>query len=182
MNVMVVLGSVREGRTGEVIAKWTAEALKKENGLNVDFVDLGELNLPFFHEAASPNMIAAGNGEYTNPDGKAWAERVGKADAFVYIVAEYNHGYTAVLKNAIDWVGKEWNNKPVGFVSYGAVAGGARAVEQLRQVVLELRMHPLHDAVHLPLIWQNLDENRPTNDGAEASLQSLIAELKTYQK
>lgn len=90
------------------------------------------------------------NGNYANPLAKQWSEKISEADCFIMIAPEYNHGYTAVLKNAIDWLGHEWKNKPVGFVSYGN-AGGARAIEQLRQVVIELQMHPIKNALHIPL-------------------------------
>jgi NAD(P)H-dependent FMN reductase len=89
-------------------------------------------------------------GAYTNELGKKWAAKVAEADAYIMVTPEYNHGYPAVLKNAIDWVFYEWQGKPVGFVSYGTVSG-SRAVEQLRQVVIELSMHPIRNAIHVPV-------------------------------
>jgi NAD(P)H-dependent FMN reductase len=87
---------------------------------------------------------------YSNELGKKWAAKIGEAHGCIIVTPEYNHGYTADLKNALDWVFLEWNNKPVGFVSYGS-AVGARAVEQLRQVVIELQMVPIRNAIHIPI-------------------------------
>jgi NAD(P)H-dependent FMN reductase len=102
--------------------------------------------MPFFDEPVSPSMIKE---PYANPAVQAWTKKIAEGDAFIIVSPEYNHGYSAVLKNALDYVYKEWNNKPVGFVSYGSV-GGARAIEQLRQVAVELQMAPIRNSVHIP--------------------------------
>jgi NAD(P)H-dependent FMN reductase len=95
----------------------------------------------------SPGML---KGNYSNALAKKWAAKIGEADGYIMLTPEYNHGYTAVLKNALDWVFAEWHGKPVGFVSYGN-AGGARSIEQLRHVVIELYMHPIRNAIHIPV-------------------------------
>jgi len=146
LKIIVVIGSTRQGRYGEKPAKWIQSELGTRADVEVELVDLREFPLPFFDDVRAP---ARGDGKYTNDVVQKWADKVAGADAFVFTVAEYNHGYTAVLKNAFDVLYPEWNKKPVGFVGYGGV-GGARAVEQLRQVVVELQMMSVQTAVHIP--------------------------------
>src|SRR5262249_24831 len=109
-------------------------------------LDLRDYPLPFFDQPVSPARF---QGTYPNPVATDWARKVDEADGYVVVGPEYNHGYTAVLKNAFDWAFHEWNNKPIAFVSYGGV-GGARAVEQMRLVAIELEMTPIRFAGHLP--------------------------------
>lgn len=146
LKVHVILGSVREGRFGEKPAEWIMSKLEQLDEVEAELIDLKEYPLPFFDEPKSPN---ASGGVYINKEGQSWAEKVGEADAYIMITPEYNHSFSAVLKNALDWVYKQWNKKPVGFISYGSVHG-ARAVEQLRLVVNELQMVPLSTAIHIP--------------------------------
>ena len=146
LKMQIILGSNRPGRNGAKIAEWVEQEVLARGDVEVDFVDLAELDLPFMDEPNHPAMQ-----HYTKQHTKDWSKRVAAADGFIFMIAEYNHGYTAVLKNAIDFLNREWNHKPVAFVSYGGVAGGSRAVEQLRQVVAELRMMGLRDQVVIPL-------------------------------
>lgn len=116
-----------------------------------------------------------------------WAEKVGEADGYIFITPEYNHGYPAVLKNALDYVYNQWNNKPAAFVSYGGVAGGTRSVQQLRQVVVELQMVPIRAGVHIPAYWENLDQNgnlktESLKNSAEAMFDQLIWWAEVLQK
>jgi NAD(P)H-dependent FMN reductase len=152
-KIKVILGSTRQGRFGEQPAKWIVDKAKVK-GLDVELLDLRDYPLPFFDEAMSPAMIKE---PYANPVVQKWTAKIAEADGFIMIAAEYNHGYTAVLKNAIDYVSREWNKKPVAFVGYGSV-GGARAIEQLREVAIELQMTPIRDAVHMTNFWSLLDE------------------------
>ncbi|MBS2031198.1 MAG: NAD(P)H-dependent oxidoreductase [Deltaproteobacteria bacterium] len=146
LKILVVIGSTRQGRYGEKPAKWIQSELSTRANVEVELVDLRDFALPFFDDARSP---ARGDGKYANEAVQKWADKVASADAFVFTAAEYNHGYTAVLKNAFDVLYPEWAKKPVGFVGYGGV-GGARAIEQLRQVVIELQMAPVQAGVHIP--------------------------------
>lgn len=146
LTIGVIVGSTRINRFSEKPARYVFDELGKEESIVPELIDLRDWALPFFDEPISP---AASKGVYVNGLGKRWADKVGEMDGFIMVTPEYNHGYPAVLKNALDWVFSEWNGKPVGFVSYGGV-GGARAVEQLRQVVIELRMHPIRNAIHIP--------------------------------
>ena len=112
-----------------------------------ELLDLRDYPMPFFDEPMGPAMLKE---NYSHESVKKWAAKIKESDAFIVVTPEYNHGYPAVLKNAIDSIFPEWNNKPVGFLSYGN-AGGARSIEQLRQVAIELRMVPIRSALHLPI-------------------------------
>ena len=147
-KILVILGSTREGRYGDKPAHWITGVLRADRRFDPELVDLRDWPLPFFDQPKSPTRITDGN--YGNEVAKRWGKKVASADGFVIIAAEYNHGPTGVLKNALDWVFREWNRKPVTFVGYGN-AGGARAIEQLRQVAIEMDMVPIREAVHLPV-------------------------------
>lgn len=146
LAIKVIAGSTREGRFSDKAAAWIAEELKKQTDVAVEILDLIDYEMPFFNEAVSPSFKEA---PYTNKAVARFTKKIAEGDAFVMVTPEYNHGTSAVLKNALDWVYPEWNNKAVGFVSYGSV-GGARAVEQLRLNAIELQMAPIRNAVHIP--------------------------------
>jgi len=171
-KIKVILGSTRQERFGDQPAKWIADKAKAK-GLDVEILDLRDYPLPFFNESISPKK---GEG-YPYPVSTKWAEKIGEADGFIITAAEYNHGYTAVLKNAMDYVSREWNNKPVAFVGYGSV-GGARAVEQLREVAIELQMAPIRNAVHMTNFWNLLDEKgQMKTESFDAAGDALIDQL-----
>ena len=147
LSVKVILGSTREGRFGDKPAHWIVGEAAKLPGVDAELLDLRDFPLPFFDRPTSPSREG---GVYQNPVVARWAERVATADAYIVVSPEYNHGYPAVLKNAFDHICFEWARKPIGFLSYGGV-GGARAVEQLRLVAVELQMWPIKSALPLPL-------------------------------
>lgn len=179
MKLMVINGSVREGRRADVIQNWAVEILEQDPELELDIVDLKEVDLPFFNEAVTPSSA---NGQFQNPKGTAWAARVAEADAFIMLTAEYNHGPTAVLKNAVDWVYEGWMNKPVGFISYGGIAAGTRAVQQLKQNVLNVKLFPALANIHIPGVGNAFDENgQPLHQGLGDNLKKLVTELKDMQ-
>lgn len=159
--VQVVLGSTRQGRFGDRVARWFLEASRERDDLRLELVDLRDWPLPFFDGAAPP-----ATGRYADPAQRAWAAQVARADAYVLVTPEYNHGYPAVLKNALDTVYAEWGGKPVGFVGYGGPGGGIRAVEQLRQVVVELGMVPLREQVALARAYAAFDESGRLRDAS----------------
>lgn len=146
MKIQVIIGTTRPNRFSEVPANWIIEEFKKFEEVEAELVDLRDYDLPFFDAEKSPMMT---KGEYKNTEVARWAKKVGESDGYIIVTAEYNHGYPAVLKNALDWVYYEWNKKPVGFVSYGS-AGGARVIEQLRQVAIELDMVPIKNSINIP--------------------------------
>ena len=147
IKVKVIIGSTRQGRFSEKPAQWIFEEAKKLEGVEVELLDLRDYEMPFFDSPMPPSMA---KGQYSNEIVKKWAEKINGGDAFIIVSPEYNHGYSAVLKNALDVIYPEWHRKPVGFVSYGS-AMGARSVEQLRQVAVELQMAPIRHAIHIPV-------------------------------
>jgi NAD(P)H-dependent FMN reductase len=147
IKIKVIIGTTRQGRFSEKPAQWIYEEAKKLNGVEAELLDLRDYPMPFFESQTSPLMA---NGIYENEIIQKWAAKIKEGDAFIIVTPEYNHGYPAVLKNAMDVIYPEWNKKPVGFVSYGS-AMGVRSVEQLRQVAIELQMAPIRNAIHIPV-------------------------------
>ena len=146
LHIKVIAGSTREGRFSDQAAAWIAEEIKKREGVVAEVLDLRDYDMPFFNEPTSP---AYKQEPYKNEAVARFTKKIAEGDAFVIVTPEYNHGTSGVLKNALDWVYQEWNNKPVAFVAYGS-AQGARSVEQLRQIAVELQMAPIRNALHMP--------------------------------
>ncbi|MCU1454231.1 MAG: NADPH-dependent reductase [Acidimicrobiales bacterium] len=144
VHIQVILGSTREGRFGVRAATWVVERLSTREDLEVELVDMRDHQLPYF-DAKPPAFTLR---DYPTPEVARLGQTLDRADGYVIVTPEYNHGYPAALKNAIDLTFIEWTRKPVSFVSWGGV-GGARAVEQLRLVCIELEMAPLRHAVHI---------------------------------
>ena len=150
-KIHIILGSTRKNREGEKVAKWIHEQALLRKDFKTELIDLRDWKLPFFDEPMSPAMS---KGKYTNDIATKWAKKVGEADGYIIVTPEYNHSFPAILKNALDYVYAEWNNKPVGFISYsGGPAAAVRAVEQLRLVTIELQMAPIRDAIHIAGVW-----------------------------
>jgi NAD(P)H-dependent FMN reductase len=147
LKLALIIGSTRPNRFADVPARWVSGAAAERSDFTLEVLDLRDWPLPFFDQPASP---ARGSAGYSNPVVERWRDRLREFDGFIATAAEYNHGPTAVLKNAFDTAYTEWNKKPIGFVGYGGV-GGARAVEQLRMVAVELQMAPVMRAVHIGL-------------------------------
>lgn len=145
IRVAVVTGSTRPGRVNDQVARWVLELAKKRADAEYELVDIADYNLPLLDEPSPPS-----SGKYTKDHTKAWAAKIASFDAFVFVTPEYNHGISGALKNALDFLYREWNNKAAGFVSYGS-AGGARAVEQLRLVMGELLIADVRAQVLLSL-------------------------------
>jgi NAD(P)H-dependent FMN reductase len=176
LKIKVILGSTRQGRFGEQPAKWIVEKAKAK-GLDVELLDLRDYPLPFFDEAMSPTMAIGKEGAYPFAVSATWAAKIGEADGFIFVTPEYNHGYSAVLKNAIDYVSPEWNKKPAGIVSYGTV-GGARATEQLRQVLPELQMTSVRTAVMMIAPWALPNKDGVTDlSSFDAQGDMMLAQL-----
>jgi NAD(P)H-dependent FMN reductase len=146
-HIALIIGSTRPNRFADVPAKWLLEAAGKRRDMTIETVDLRDWPLPFYEEPSTPSMTG---GVFTNPVAERWRHKIGEFDGFIVVTAEYNHGPTAVLKNALDSALIEWADKPITFVAYGGV-GGARAVEQLRTNAVELQMAPIKQAVHIGL-------------------------------
>jgi NAD(P)H-dependent FMN reductase len=157
LKIAIIIGSTRPRRNGGAVARWVHEIAQKRTDAQFELVDLKDVNLPLLDEAMPPSM-----GQYTKPHTKAWAAKVGSFDGYVFVTPEYNHGIPGALKNAIDFLFAEWNNKAAGFVGYGS-AGGARAVEHLRQVLAEVQIATVRNQVLLSLFtdFENFSVFKP---------------------
>jgi len=174
-SIGVILSSVRQGRRGEGFARWIHGLLSERAGVRLELVDLKDWPLPGYEHAAMPGVAEK---SYADPTARGWVEKIAAQDGYVIVTPEYNHGYPGALKNAIDHAFNAWANKPVSFVSYGGTAGGARAVEQLRLVAIELRMVPIRDEVNVRLIGASLDERgRPTEEFYAKRAAAMIDNL-----
>ncbi len=144
LKVGIILGSTRPNRNGEAVARWVEQQVKDRKDASYELVDIKDFNLPLLDEPIPPSQ-----GKYSQPHTKRWAERIAPFDAFIFVTPEYNHGTSGALKNAIDFLYAEWNNKAAGFVSYGS-ASGARAVENLRLIMAELQIADVRAPSALP--------------------------------
>lgn len=144
--ISVIVGSTREARFSDKPANWILSHLQKRQ-INARLLDLRDYPMPFYDEAMTPAW--PGRPAFQNAVVQRWTAEIASSDAFVFVTPEYNFGTSAVLKNALDWVYPEWNRKACAFVSYGS-AGGARAVQQLRESAIELQLAPIRSSVHLP--------------------------------
>lgn len=131
------------------------ESVKDNQSAGLELLDLRDYPMPLYSDS---NEVKNRAGKHPNQTVEQWLEKVSAARGFVIITPEYNHSYSSVLKNAIDYGYKQWNGKPVGFVAYGGYAGGSRAAEHLRQVAAELQMYDIRDQVLIPTVWQAFDE------------------------
>src|ERR1700716_4067921 len=172
MNVIsVIVGSTREGRFSEKPAKWILQHLKARDGLDARLLDLRDFPMPFFDEPVTP--ARPGRPAYENEVVQKWTAAIAQSDGFVFVTPEYNYGPSAVLKNAIDWVYPEWNRKAAAFVSYGSVLG-ARSVQQLREVAIELQLAPVRSSVHIPVatLWAHVQGGDVNKGLAELATQA----------
>jgi NAD(P)H-dependent FMN reductase len=173
-RIGIILGSTRPNRNGEQVARWVLEQAKKRADAEFDLIDLRDYPLPHLDEAVNP-----ARGEYQNEHTKRWAAKIAEFDGYVFVTPEYNHSTSGVLKNAIDYLYAEWNNKAAGFVSYGGV-GGARAAEHLRLIAGELQMADVRQQVTFSLMtdfenYQTL-QPKPFHDKTMTALfDQLIA-------
>ena len=145
LKVAIIIGSTRPNRNSEAVSKWIYEIAKRRSDVDFELIDILDYNLPLLDEPIPPSM-----GQYSKEHTKRWSEKINSIDAFVFVTPEYNHSFSGALKNAIDFLYKEWNNKVAGFVSFGS-AGGVRAAEQLRLVMAEVKVATVRAQVYLSL-------------------------------
>jgi len=174
LRIGIILGSTRPGRNGEAVAKWVQQSATRRSDATFELIDIRDFNLPLLDEPVPPSM-----GQYSREHTKAWARRIDAVDAFVFVTPEYNHSTSGALKNAIDYLYREWNNKAAGFVGYGS-AGGVRAVEHLRLIAAELQIATVRAQVQLSLFtdFENFSAFKPAavQEGAlTAMLDQLVA-------
>ena len=174
IRIAIIIGSTRPGRNGEAVAKWVYEIARKRSDAEFELVDIKDFNLPLLDEPVPPSL-----GQYTKEHTRVWAAKIDSFDAYVFVTPEYNHGTSGALKNAIDFLFKEWNNKAAGFVGYGG-AMGVRAVEHLRLVMGELLVADVRAQVALSLFtdFENFRVFKPTpqqEQSVNAMLDQVIA-------
>jgi NAD(P)H-dependent FMN reductase len=175
IHIGIILGSTRPNRNGEQVARWVFEQASQRDDARFELVDLRDYPLPHLDEPLPPSL-----GQYQNDHTKQWAEKIASFDVFVIVTPEYNHGTSGVLKNAIDFLYAEWNNKAVGFVSYGSV-GGARAAEHLRLVAAELQMADVRQQVALSLVteFENFSVFKP-GDSNLVALSTMLDQVVSW--
>ena len=177
-KLMIVLGSVREGRVGLPIAQWAKSKAEADGRFEIDWVDLKELALPFMDEPNHPRLR-----QYTKEHTKAWSARVAAADAFLFAFPEYNYSYAPVIKNALDYLFEEWARKPVGFINWGGNSGGTRAQAALRIVVTALGMISTRGSVEINFPHKQLVDGVFTPNEQQANvLKAQLDELATFRK
>jgi NAD(P)H-dependent FMN reductase len=174
-RIGIILGSTRPNRNGEQVARWVHEIAVRRADAEFELVDLRDYPLPHLDEPLPPSM-----GQYQNEHTKQWAAKIASFDGFVFVTPEYNHSTSGVLKNAIDYLFAEWNNKAAGIVSYGGV-GGARAAEHLRLVLGELQVADVRQQVALSLLteFENFSVFKP-GDYNHAALDILLDQVVAW--
>jgi NAD(P)H-dependent FMN reductase len=172
--LQIVIASTRPGRVGLPVAQWFEQAAIAHGGFEVEVIDLAEINLPFLDEPNHPRLR-----QYVHQHTKDWSAVIERGDAYVFVMPEYNFGFNAVLKNAIDFLNQEWHHKPVGFVSYGGISAGTRAVQMLKQVLTGVKLVPVFTAVNIPFVAQFLDEDKKLqpNDIMTTAATTMLDEL-----
>lgn len=176
-NLKIITSTTREQRKGPVITNWIAETAKQYSQFDVEVLDLAEINLPLMDEPFHPRLQ-----KYQNEHTKQWSAEIDEADAFIFVLAEYNHSFPAPIKNALDYLSQEWNYKPLGFVSYGGMAGGARSVNSLLEVVTTLKMMPLPESVSIPFFTQFINDQNifVPNDIITKAADTMLKELARW--
>lgn len=174
-KIAIILGSVRPQRAGEAVARWVYEVAARRGDAEFTLIDVKQVGLPLLDEPVAPML-----GSYQRPHTRRWAATIRPFDGFVFVTPEYNHGMPAALKNAIDFLYAEWNNKAAGFVGYGS-EGGARAVEQLRQVMGQLKVADVTSQVALSLFtdFVNFTEFKPQPSRVDA-LNTMLSEVASW--
>jgi len=178
-KIKVITSTTREGRKGIAVATWITGVMKQNSNYDVELLDLAQVNLPFMDEPNHPRLQ-----QYQYEHTKRWSETISSADAFIIVLAEYNFGFPAPIKNAIDYLFNEWMHKPVAFVSYGGVSGGLRSTQMLKQVVTAVYMMPVVDQVAIPFFTKLIDESGtfvPT-ETITKSAEGMLKELEKWSE
>ncbi len=173
-KIAIIVGSVRPNRFGPQVASWMTSLAADHAHADFELVDIADYKLPLLDEPQLPMM-----GNYQNAHTKKWAQKIAEFDGYIFVTPEYNHGIAASLKNALDFLYAEWIHKPVAYVSYGAGAGGSRAVEQLRQIAAQLKQYDVLEQVIILNSWAHQDENGEfvPNEDHEKQAEALLKEI-----
>jgi NAD(P)H-dependent FMN reductase len=175
LKIAIITGSTRPGRKSEAVARWVYDIAAKRSDASFEVVDIADFDLPLLDEAVPPSL-----NQYAKPHTKAWAAKIAIFDAFVFVTPEYNHSTSGALKNAIDFLFREWNDKAAGFVGYGSV-GGARAVEHLRLVMGEIKVADVRAQVALSLYtdFENFSTLKP-GPQQQAAVNAMLDDLVAW--
>jgi len=176
-KLKILIGSTRPQRKGHLVAEWFLNIALQHKDFDIEVLDLKEINLPFLDEPEHPRLQ-----KYSHDHTKQWSKLIDEADAFVFVTPEYNYSAPATLKNAMDYLFNEWQEKPVSFVSYGGVSGGTRAVQDLKLPITTLGMMPLPQAVNIPFFNQFINEEGvfEGNETLEKSANGMLLKLKEW--
>jgi len=177
-RLTIIIASVREGRGGDALARWFIERARQHGKFDVQVADLRELNLPLMNEPHHPRLK-----KYVHESTKQWSAIVDGSDAFVFVSAEYNYSTPPALVNALDTVYHEWTYKPVGFVTYGGISGGLRAMQMTRMMVTGFKMMPMVEAVNIPFYTQFVQDGVfKANETHEKSVSPMLDELLRWSE
>lgn len=180
MNTLkIITSTTRPGRKGVIVANWITELARQTGRFDTELLDLATINLPLLDEPNHPRLQ-----QYQHEHTKAWSAAIGSADAFIIVLSEYNFGFPAPIKNALDYLYNEWKYKPVGFVSYGGISGGLRSLQMLKQVVTGLHMMPIVESVTIPFFTkyiQDEDEFVP-DETLQKAAHVMLHELERWSE
>lgn len=175
MNLKIITSTTRPGCKGIAIADWVHSLSAAQDHISAEILDLAKINLPLMDEPNHPRL-----GQYQHEHTRAWSAKISEADAFIIVLAEYNYGFPAPIKNAIDYLFKEWAYKPVGIVSYGGVSGGLRSAQMLKQILTTLQMMPINQGVTIPSFPKYLNPDGSfTGDETHGSAAIIMLEELT---
>lgn len=173
MNIKLILSTTRPGKASEKVGNWALKELQRiDQENNYEIIDLSKIDLPFFDEVSSPM-----NGVYEHDHTKAWSKTISDSDGFIVVLAEYNGGYPAPIKNAIDYLYNEWVGKPITFIAYGS-SGGRSSTKQLSEIVSRMKMNVLNETVHISKVWAAFNEDGSVvNELVEGSLTEVVKQM-----
>jgi NAD(P)H-dependent FMN reductase len=176
-KLKIITSTTRQGRKGIAVGNWITALAKQDGRFDTELLDLGEINLPFMDEPNHPRLQ-----QYQHEHTRKWSTAIDSADAFIIVLSEYNFGFPAPIKNALDYLYNEWKHKPVGIVSYGGVSGGLRSAQMLKQVVTALNMMPLVESVVLPFFnkYINDEEEFVPEESPIKSAHVMLTELHRW--
>lgn len=178
-NLKIISSTVRPGRKGPLITQWIGDIAQKNENFIVELLDLGEIRLPMMDEPNHPSLK-----KYVHEHTKQWSKRIEDADAFIFVTAKYDHNYPAPLRNALEYLYKEWNYKAAGIVSYGGVSAGTRSMKSLAGDLTSFKMVPLNEAVNFPFFSKNINDNGEfePNEVSIKAAENMLTELLKWTK
>lgn len=173
-SLKIIIASTRPGRRGIAVADWFIEIAKQNPDFSIEVLDLEKINLPFIDEPNHPKLQ-----QYTQEHTRQWSKTINEADAFIFVIPEYNYAMPPTLSNAIDFLFNEWNYKPVGLVSYGGISGGLRSAQMCKQQITTVKMMPMSEGVAIPFIEKFINEEGRfiSTDQIDRSAEILLREL-----